>query len=52
MSDDQLANDKTAPMMMKFFPDSPHKIYKMPVEKYTTYKVGHTGIFRKKFENN
>lgn len=52
MSDDQLANDKTAPMMMKFFPDSPQEIYKLPVENYTSYKVGHTGIFRKKFKRD
>lgn len=52
MSDDQLANDKTAPMMMKFFPDAPQEIYKLPVEKYTTHQVGHTGIFRKKFRGD
>jgi predicted alpha/beta hydrolase len=51
MSDDKLANDKTAPMMMQFFPDAVQKVYKLPVEKYTTLKVGHVGMFRKKFEN-
>jgi predicted alpha/beta hydrolase len=52
MSDDELANDTTAPMMMNFFPDAPSKVYKLQVEKYTTCKVGHTGIFRKKFQDN
>ena len=33
MSDDYLANDKTAPMMLNFFPDSPQEILKLPVEK-------------------
>ena len=52
MSDDQLANDKTAPLMMNFFPDSPREIFKLPVEHYTKHKVGHMGIFRKKFERD
>ena len=52
MSDDHLANDKTAPMMLKFFPNAPINIIKLEVEKYTTYKAGHTGIFRKKFQND
>lgn len=52
MSDDELANDTTAPLMMNFFPDSPSEVYKLQVEKYTTCKVGHTGIFRKKFQDN
>jgi len=51
MSDDYLANDKTAPMMMSFFPNAPGEVYKLVVEKYTTDKVGHVGLFRKKFEN-
>ena len=52
ISDDYIANDKTVPLMMKFFPNSPKKILKLHVSDYTTDKVGHTGIFRKKFENN
>ncbi|OSZ77629.1 hypothetical protein CAP36_14755 [Chitinophagaceae bacterium IBVUCB2] len=52
MSDDYIANDKTVPLMMKFFPNSPKKIYKLLVEKYTKHEVGHTGVFRRKFENN
>lgn len=51
MSDDNLANDKTAPMMMNFFPDAPKEIYKLGVDIYTDQEVGHTGMFRKKFEN-
>jgi predicted alpha/beta hydrolase len=51
-SDDFIANDKTVPLMMNFFPNSPQKIMKLPVREYTRDKVGHTGIFRKKFKNN
>ncbi len=49
-SDDFIANDKTVPLMMKFFPNAPLEIMKVPVEKHTRHKVGHIGIFRKKFE--
>jgi predicted alpha/beta hydrolase len=52
ISDDYIANDKTVPLMMGFFPNSPFEILKIPVEKHTKLKVGHTGIFRRKFENN
>ncbi len=52
ISDDFIANDKTVPMMMQFFPDSPQKILKLFVKEYTTDEVGHSGIFRKKFEKN
>lgn len=51
MSDDDLANDRTAPLMMDFFPNSVKDIYKLAVDKYTNQKVGHIGVFRKKFEN-
>jgi predicted alpha/beta hydrolase len=50
-SDDYIANDKTVPLMLQFFPNSPKKIRKLAVEQYTREKVGHIGIFRKKFEN-
>ena len=49
-SDDYIANDKTAPLMMQFFPNAPFRLIKLEVEKYTGRKVGHTGIFRKRFE--
>tara|TARA_R110001592_G_C13183107_1_gene751157 strand:- start:1610 stop:2455 length:846 start_codon:yes stop_codon:yes gene_type:complete len=51
ISDDYIANDKTVPPMQQFFPNAPYEIIKIKVKKYTSYKVGHTGIFRKKFEN-
>lgn len=51
-SDDFIANDKTVPLMMKFFPNSPQTIMKLSVQEHTPYKVGHVGIFRKKFEKN
>ncbi len=50
-SDDFIANDKTVPLMMKFFPNAPQKIVKLRVKDFTHEKVGHTGIFRKKFAN-
>lgn len=48
-SDDFIANDTTVPLMMNFFPNAPQKIVKLSVKEHTTEKVGHTGIFRKKF---
>jgi predicted alpha/beta hydrolase len=51
-SDDYIANDKTVSLMMKFFPNAPTQILKIQTEKYTRDKVGHTGIFRRKFQNN
>lgn len=38
--------------MMKFFPNAPQEIMKLPVEQHTRHKVGHMGIFRKKFERD
>lgn len=52
MSDDFIANDRTVPMMRYFFPNAPYEIVKLPVEKYTMHKVGHIGIFRKKFSQS
>lgn len=49
-SDDYIANDKTASLMMQFFPNAPYRLIKLEVNKYTDHKVGHTGIFRKRFE--
>jgi predicted alpha/beta hydrolase len=51
-SDDFIANDKTVPLMMNFFPNSPSRILRLAVDQYTPHKVGHTGIFRKKFKAN
>ncbi|MBC7936424.1 MAG: alpha/beta fold hydrolase [Rhizobacter sp.] len=52
MSDDYIANDKTAPLMKNFFPNAPYKISRISTKKYTDQKVGHIGIFRKKFKNS
>jgi predicted alpha/beta hydrolase len=49
-SDDYIANDKTAPLMVQFFPNAPWRLIKLEVDQYTEHKVGHTGIFRKRFE--
>lgn len=51
MSDDYIANDKTAPLMRQFFPNAPYEIRKISTKQYTSQKVGHAGMFRKKFEN-
>lgn len=48
-SDDFIANDRTAALMMQFFPNAPSKLIKLDVNKYTAHRVGHTGIFRKRF---
>ena len=50
-SDDFIANDRTVPLMLDFFPNAPREILKLPVRKYTREKVEHTGIFRKKFKD-
>ena len=49
-SDDYIANDKTASLMMQFFPNAPIRLIKLEVSNYTKHRVGHTGIFRKRFE--
>ncbi|RRA98846.1 alpha/beta hydrolase family protein [Larkinella rosea] len=52
MSDDFIANDKTVPLMLTFFPNAPQRIRKLAVREFTQEKVGHTGVFRKKFRHN
>ncbi|HEX6227745.1 MAG TPA: alpha/beta fold hydrolase [Chryseolinea sp.] len=49
-SDDYIANDKTATMMMQFFPNAPCNLIRLEVRKFTRHRVGHVGIFRKRFE--
>lgn len=51
-SDDYIANDLTVPLMMRFFPNAPMEVMKISVKNYTNQKVGHTGIFRKRFEDS
>lgn len=50
-SDDFIANDKTVPLMMSFFPNAPQQVLKLAVENFTREKVGHTGLFRRKFQD-
>lgn len=52
MSDDFIANDKTVPLMTNFFPNAQHFTHKIMAEEFTTQRVGHIGMFRKKFENS
>ncbi len=51
-SDDFIANDTTVPLMMKFFPNAPQQILKLSIKGRVRGKVGHTGIFRKKFSQD
>lgn len=51
-SDDFIANDRTVSLMVKFFPNAPVEVVKIPVEKFTKLKAGHTGIFRKRFKDS
>ncbi|MEC7263653.1 MAG: hypothetical protein VXW38_07925 [Bacteroidota bacterium] len=50
LSDDYIANDRTAALMMHFFPNAESHLIKIDARKYTNCKVGHVGIFRKRFE--
>jgi predicted alpha/beta hydrolase len=50
ISDDYIANDKTASLMMQFFPNAPCQLIKLEVRNFTSLRVGHVGIFRKRFE--
>ena len=52
LSDDYIANDITAPLMSKFYPNSTFDVLKLQVNRYTSHKVGHSGIFKKKFKNS
>lgn len=49
-SDDYIANEKTTPLMLDFFPNAPSTVMRLDVRKYTNQKVGHIGIFRRRFE--
>lgn len=51
-SDDYMANEKTARLMLSFFPNAPSRLIKLQVERYTAHKVGHAGIFSKKFHRD
>jgi predicted alpha/beta hydrolase len=49
-SDDYIANDKTVPALLSFYPNAPQKIIKINIAEYHEKTIGHTGIFRKRFE--
>lgn len=51
-SDDYIANHKTVPALLSFYPNAPQKIIKINVKEYGENKVGHTGIFRKRYEKS
>lgn len=51
-SDDYIANKKTVAKLLEFYPNSDSKSYCIEPKEYGFSKIGHTGIFRKKFENS
>lgn len=51
-SDDYIANDKTVPLMAEFFPNAPMQIIKLQTHLFSSHKVGHSDIFRKRFNND
>jgi predicted alpha/beta hydrolase len=51
-SDDYIANDKTVPALLSFYPHAPQRILKINIADYNEKKVRHTGIFRKRFQKN
>jgi predicted alpha/beta hydrolase len=51
-SDDYIANKKTIRELLKFYPASSSTITCIVPKEYGFKKIGHTGIFRKKHENN
>ncbi len=51
-SDDFIANDTTVKKLLEFYPQSPNKIICLNPLDYGAGKIGHTGIFRKRFEKS
>jgi predicted alpha/beta hydrolase len=51
-SDDYIANHKTVPSLLSFYPNAPQKMIAINIKQHKEKKVGHTGIFRKRFEKN
>lgn len=49
-SDDYIANDKTVPALLAFYPNAPQKIIKINIKEIGEKNLGHTGIFRKRVE--
>jgi predicted alpha/beta hydrolase len=52
LSDDPITNDKSVSSILELYPNSNSNLVKLNVKDYTNEKVGHIGIFRKKFTNN
>lgn len=52
LSDDPITNDKSVSSILKLYPNSNSNLVKLNVKDFTNEKVGHIGIFRKKFANN
>jgi predicted alpha/beta hydrolase len=49
-SDDYIANKKTIPKLLEFYPNSPNKTICIKPADYGVVKIGHTGIFRSRHE--
>jgi predicted alpha/beta hydrolase len=50
-ADDYIANPVTVRKLLSFYPNSPNKTICIQPKEYGVSKIGHTGIFRKRFEN-
>jgi predicted alpha/beta hydrolase len=50
-TDDYIANKKTVPALLDFYPASPHRIICIKPGDHGLQKIGHTGIFRSKHQN-
>jgi predicted alpha/beta hydrolase len=49
-SDDYIANKKTVPKLLEFYPNAPNKTICITPADYGVTKIGHTGIFRSRHE--
>jgi predicted alpha/beta hydrolase len=51
-SDDYIANSKTVAALLEFFPNAEQKIIMIRPSDIGVKKIGHMGIFRKRFQNS
>lgn len=51
-SDDYISNDRTVKELLAFFPAAPNNLVRIKPADYGLKKIGHTGLFRRKHENN
>jgi predicted alpha/beta hydrolase len=51
-SDDYIANTKTVAALLRFFPNAEKKTILIRPSDLGVKKIGHMGIFRRRFQNN